>query len=91
MDVFWGQRKTTWTDVREETLRVFFNEPHVVLIGRVANHHRCGLSEAEGILERLRGEGLIRQATKEEVAECGFAFGYARVAQSGQLTTSATG
>jgi len=48
----------------------------IVLIGAVAHHLKCGLVEAEKILERLQKEGAVREATAEEKAKVGATFGY---------------
>jgi len=77
--IFWGQRTTTWSEVVDNTLKTFFSNPEkhpVVLAGQVASHHRCGLLEAERVLDRMCDEGLIREVTGPEAAKFGVTFGY---------------
>lgn len=76
--IFWGQRETKWSDVRDDALQTFFNKPtkRPVLAGQIAQHFRCGLLEAEKILDRMCDEGLIREINGHEAAEFGTFFGY---------------
>jgi hypothetical protein len=74
---FWGQRQTTYLEVKTEVLREHSRTIYpVVLVGRVAQHLRCGLIEAESLLERMVEDGALRYASKEEAFQAGVGFGY---------------
>jgi hypothetical protein len=77
--VFWGQRQTTYMEAKTDILQVCFGFQSiypVIIAGQVASHLKCGLIEAEGILERMVTEGDIRYASKEETARAHVTFGY---------------
>lgn len=77
--VFAGQRTTTYTQAKEEVLKVFFHKHAlypVVIAGRVAAHLKCGLLEAENLLERMVDDGSIQYAPPELLKFAGLSFGY---------------
>lgn len=77
--VFAGQRTTTYGEAKQETLRTFFHKHslhRVVMAGPVATHLRCGLLEAEGLLERMVSDGTLRYADAQEMFHAGVTFGY---------------
>jgi hypothetical protein len=78
---FAGQRTVTCKEAASKLLEELFHKHalhKVVLIGSVASHLRCGLLEAEGLLELMVKEGLIRYANEAEKKETGIGFGYVR-------------
>jgi len=78
--VFLGERKIEWKDVRKDTIQTFFSNPDLdtpILVGQIAVYHKCGLSEAENILNLLKQEGLIQEVSGEESQrKFGVSFGY---------------
>jgi hypothetical protein len=77
--VFWGQRQTTYSEAKTEVLRECHNRRAiypVVVAGRVAQHLRCGLLEAEKLLECMVEDGSLRYASKDEMRQAGVGFGY---------------
>lgn len=93
--VFWGERTTPWSEVREDALRTFFSDTEripFVLIGQVAAHFKCGLQEAEMILNRLKEEGLVCETSGEEAQRrLGVAFAYEpTILRDGQVAVGRT-
>jgi len=78
---FSGQRTDTCEAVASKLLWDLFHKHalhRVVLAGPVAHHLRCGLLEAESLLELMVQHKLIRYANAEEMKEAGVTFGYVR-------------
>ncbi len=76
--VFWGQRTTKYEEVKAEVLTQFSESRTVLKIGDIATHLRCGLLEAERILERMSADGILRYLTDSEKYQSGVTFGYMR-------------
>jgi hypothetical protein len=75
--VFWGERQTTYTEAKTEVLRLCSDALYpVLLVGRAAQYLRCGLIEAENLLESMTQDGTLRYATKAEATQAGVGFGY---------------
>lgn len=80
MSMFKATRKPTLEDVQGTILAYFARKTlrpqRPVLLGQIATELRCSLNDAEGYLQALVEEGLIREMTAEETKDHGILHGF---------------
>jgi predicted ArsR family transcriptional regulator len=80
MSMFKASPKVTLDEVRAPILAYFARKTlrprRPVLLGQIATELKCSLNIAEGYLQSLVEEGLIREMTPEETKDHGILHGF---------------